>query len=110
MNESNAVRDLTIDAKWETDLEKQKSSIQKLGSYGKTAIPSLEEIMIVTSREEIRQFCIEAIKGIQETNSTQNGQFKSDDRLAVTERKNLDEHPHKKSRRKKSSKKRSRRY
>jgi hypothetical protein len=63
--ESNDIRDLTIEAKWETDLERQKRSIEKLGSYGITAMPSLEEIMTVTSREEIRQFCIDAIKGIQ---------------------------------------------
>lgn len=67
MQESNDVRDLTMEAKWETDLEKQKKSIERLGSfYGMTAIPSLEEIMTVTSREEIRQFCIDAIKGIQD--------------------------------------------
>jgi hypothetical protein len=74
MDNSNALRELTIDAKWETNLEKQKRSIKKLGSYGSPAIPSLEEIITVTTRDEIRQFCLDAIKGIQQENATQNEQ------------------------------------
>ena len=72
MDELNSFRALTIEAKWETDLEKQKKSIEKLGNFGTTAIPSLQEIMTITSRTEIRQYCIDAIKGIQRENTQDN--------------------------------------
>lgn len=75
MERSDALRELTIDAKWETNLEKQKRSIERLESYGNPAIPSLEEIMTVTTRDEIRKFCLDAIKGIQQKNPAQDEQI-----------------------------------
>jgi hypothetical protein len=65
VNVSNYLRDLTAEAKWGTDSETQKRSIEELGSYGNIALPSLEEIMVVSSRDEIRQHCIDAIRGIE---------------------------------------------
>jgi hypothetical protein len=71
MERSDALRELTIDAKWETNLEKQKRSI------GSPAIPSLEEIMTVTTRDEIRKFCLDAIKGIQQKNPATDEQIRN---------------------------------
>jgi len=59
------IRGLTGDAKWASDEEIQKRSIDELGALGPAAVASLEEIMAVTSREEIRRHCMEAIKGIE---------------------------------------------
>ena len=59
------IRDLTGDAKWALDEEIQKRSIDELGALGPAAVASLEEIMAVTSREEIRRHCIEAIEAIE---------------------------------------------
>ena len=59
------IRGLTGDAKWASDEEIQKRSIDELGALGPASVASLEEIMAVTSREEIRKHCMEAIKGIE---------------------------------------------
>ncbi|MGI0021019.1 MAG: hypothetical protein ACREAY_11170 [Nitrososphaera sp.] len=59
------IRGLTGDAKWAADEEIQKRSIDELGALGPAAVASLEEIMAVTSREETRRHCIEAIRGIE---------------------------------------------
>ncbi len=110
MDKSDALRELTIDAKWETNLEKQKRSIEKLGSYGRPAIPSLEEIMTVTTRDEIRQFCLNAIKGIQQKNTTQNEQVSNNsknDGGAYIIKSRGGTHASKKPPQKKSSKKKS---
>jgi hypothetical protein len=77
MERSDALRELTIDAKWETNLEKQKRSIERIESYGSPAIPSLEEIMTVTTRDEIRKFCLDAIKGIQQKNPATDEQIRN---------------------------------
>ncbi len=113
MERSDALRELTIDAKWETNLEKQKRSIERIESYGSPAIPSLEEIMTVTTRDEIRKFCLDAIKGIQQKNIGQAEQIRNngnDDNSGMKRIKSREgTAASAKSPRRKSSKKRSKR-
>ena len=56
MSEStDSVKDLTREAKWASDPETQKQSIEELGSYGKEAIPALEEVRTITAQDDIRK-------------------------------------------------------
>lgn len=56
---------MTEDANRAADEGIQKRSIDELSALRPAAIASLEEIMAVTSREEIRSHCIEAINDIK---------------------------------------------
>ena len=60
------IRGLTGDAKWAADEEIQKRSIDELGALGPAAVASLEEIMAVTSREEIRRHCMKQSRASRE--------------------------------------------
>jgi hypothetical protein len=46
---------LTREAKWTSDPETQKQSIEELGSHGKEAIPALEEVRTITAQDDIRK-------------------------------------------------------
>lgn len=73
MSEStDSVKDLTREAKWASDPETQKQSIEELGSYGKEAIPALEEVRTITAQDDIRKEVETAIRDItrEEKNST----------------------------------------
>lgn len=56
--------ELGEDAKWGRDAETQKRAIQELGKIGTPALGVLQEVMAVTSREEIRECCRDVINGI----------------------------------------------
>ena len=57
-------------AKWSDDLEGKKAAIQKLSTLGEDAIYELKEIMNITTSEDIKNSCAEAIKSIQATSSS----------------------------------------
>jgi hypothetical protein len=69
---TDSVKDLTREAKWASDPETQKQSIEELGSYGKEAIPALEEVRTITAQDDIRKEVETAIRDItrEEKNST----------------------------------------
>ena len=67
---SESVKDLAKEAKWASDSETQKESIEELASHGQEAIPVLEDVKTVTAHEDIRQEVESAIRDIQRENST----------------------------------------
>lgn len=56
------LRQLKEDAKWASSIEGQIKAVGELGALGEVALPSLEEVLQVSVRDEIKQSCIEAIK------------------------------------------------
>lgn len=56
--------ELRQDAKWGRDAETQKRAIQELGKIGMPAISVLQEVMAVSSREDIKGYCQDVINGI----------------------------------------------
>jgi hypothetical protein len=52
-------------AKWSRDPEEKKTAITELWTYGDNAISELQEIMNITSYDDIKNACAEAIKSIQ---------------------------------------------
>lgn len=59
--------ELREDAKWGRDIETQKRAIQELGKFGSPALSVLEEVMAVSSRSDVRQYCHDVINGIANT-------------------------------------------
>jgi hypothetical protein len=57
-------------AKWSSDPEEKKAAIKKLSNSGEDAIFELQEIMSVTSDEDIKSACAEAIKSMRATLSS----------------------------------------
>lgn len=53
---------LKEDAKWGSSLKGQIDAVRQLGTLGKAALPSLEEVLQVSVREEIKRCCVEAIE------------------------------------------------
>lgn len=53
---------LKEDAKWDSSVEGQIRAVKALGALGEAALPSLEEVLHVSVRAEIRQCCVEAIR------------------------------------------------
>lgn len=68
VSEESYLKNLAEDAKWGTDADIQKVSLELLVGYGQKAIPYLEEILTVSTQEEIRQACADAIKRLQNGN------------------------------------------
>jgi hypothetical protein len=67
MSESkDSVKDLKAEAKWASDFETQKESIEELSRHGKEAIPALEEVKAVTTQDDIRQEVDAAIRGAKD--------------------------------------------
>ena len=58
------LRELKQDAKWGRDTETQKRAIQELGKVGMPALSVLEEVMAISSRDDIREYCQGVINGI----------------------------------------------
>ena len=52
-------------AKWSRNLREKKEAIKELSFHGEKAIPYLEEIFNVTTYDEARTACAEAIKAIK---------------------------------------------
>jgi hypothetical protein len=63
---SGKIWDLKEEAKWARDRDSQMKAIEELSTFGAMAIPSLEEIQAFNTREEIKQYCIDSIKGISD--------------------------------------------
>ena len=57
-------------AKWSSDPEEKKAAIKELSTHGENAISELQEIMSITSDEDIRNACVEAIKSMRATLSS----------------------------------------
>ena len=53
---------LKEDAKWGPSLKGQIEAVRELGTLGKAALPSLEEVLQVSVREEIKRCCVAAIE------------------------------------------------
>jgi hypothetical protein len=57
--------ELRQDAKWGRDTETQKKAIQELGKVGTPpAMSILNEVMAVSSRDDIRKYCQDVINGV----------------------------------------------
>ena len=56
---------LKQDAKWGRDIETQKRAIQELARIGSPAEGILEEIMMVSSRDDIKEYCRGVIDGFR---------------------------------------------
>jgi hypothetical protein len=52
-------------AKWSHSIREKKEAIKELSFHGEKAIPYLEEILNVTTYDEVRNACAEAIKAIK---------------------------------------------
>ena len=57
-------------AKWSSDPEVKKTAIKKLSNRGEDAISELQEIMSITTYEDIKNACAEAINSIRATLSS----------------------------------------
>ena len=72
MSEStDSVKDLKAEAKWASDIDEQKQSIEELASHGRKAIPALEEVKTVTAQDDIRKEVDAAIRGIKGKRDTE---------------------------------------
>ncbi|WP_415283658.1 hypothetical protein [Candidatus Nitrososphaera sp. FF02] len=72
MSESrDSVKDLKAEAKWASETDEQKQSIEELASHGREAIPALEEVKTVTTQDDIRNEVDAAIRGIKGKTSTE---------------------------------------
>ena len=66
MSEESYLKNLAEDIKWGESADIQQVSLDVLAGYGEKAIPYLQEILAISSRENIRQSCITAIERIQD--------------------------------------------
>ncbi|AIF85447.1 hypothetical protein NTE_03419 [Candidatus Nitrososphaera evergladensis SR1] len=63
--EEQRLWELRQDAKWGKDTETQKKAIQELGKVGTPpAVNVLNEVMAVSSRDDIKKYCQDVISGI----------------------------------------------
>lgn len=72
MSERIEIWQLKETAKWADDPEAKKIAISKLSTHGDNALSVLEEIMNVTTHEQIKAACIDAIKAIKENTDKSN--------------------------------------
>jgi len=66
LSEESYLKNLAEDIKWGESADIQQVSLDVLAGYGEKAIPYLQEILTISSRENIRQSCITAIERIQD--------------------------------------------
>lgn len=71
MSEKKEIWELEQTAKWSHSLREKKIAIKELSFHGELAIPYLDEVMSVTTYDEIKAACIEAIKAIKEKSQPQ---------------------------------------
>jgi wobble nucleotide-excising tRNase len=75
LSEKKELWELKQTAKWSHNLREKKMAIKELSFHGEYAIQYLDEVMSVTTYDEIKAACIEAIKEIREKkNMTKNHQ------------------------------------
>jgi hypothetical protein len=72
LSEKKEIWELEQTAKWSHSLREKKMAIKEMSLHGELAIPYLDEVMNVTTYDEIKAACIEAIKAIKEKNQTSN--------------------------------------
>jgi len=72
LSEKKELWELKQTAKWSDNLREKKMAVKELSFHGEQAIPYLDEVMNVTTYDEIKAACIEAIKAIKEKNQTRN--------------------------------------
>jgi hypothetical protein len=71
--EGQRLWELRQDAKWGRDTETQKKAIQELGKVGTPpAVNILNEVMAVSSRDDLRKYCQDVINGIIAATTTNN--------------------------------------
>jgi hypothetical protein len=91
MSDRMTLFELKEKAKWSRDPEEKKTAIKELWTYGDNAISELQEIMNITSYDDIKNACAEAIKSIQvnsklEVNETSSTNDSSNPSADVTTR------------------------
>jgi hypothetical protein len=62
--DQDRLHQLKEDAKWASSIEGQIRAVKELGTLGEVALPSLEEVLQVSVRDEIKQCCTEAIRNL----------------------------------------------
>lgn len=62
--DQDRLHELKEDAKWASSVDGQIRAVRELGALGEAALPSLEEVLQVSVRDEIKQCCIEAIRSL----------------------------------------------
>ena len=72
MAEKENLWELTQAAKWSDSLQEKKMAIKELSFHGEHAIQYLDEVKNVTTYDEIKVACLEAIKAIKEKKKTTN--------------------------------------
>jgi hypothetical protein len=72
LSEKKEIWELEQTAKWSHSLRQKKIAIKELSFHGDLAIPYLDEVMNVTTYDEIKAACMEAIKAIKEKNQARN--------------------------------------
>jgi len=85
--DQDRLRQLKEDAKWASSVEGQIRAVRKLGTFGEAALPSLEEVLQVSVREDIKQCCIEAIKKLGMDSKAQTAKLKKAPRAKKGRRK-----------------------
>jgi hypothetical protein len=72
LSEKKELWELVQMAKWSHSLREKKIAIKELSFHEELAIPYLDEVMDVTTYDEIKAACIEAIKAVKEKNQIRN--------------------------------------
>lgn len=65
MSERKDLWKLKQRAKWSHNMRERKAAITELSFHGKEALPYLNEILNITTYDEIKAACIEAIRAIK---------------------------------------------
>ncbi len=74
--DQDRLHQLKEDAKWASSVEGQIRAVRELGALGKVALPSLEEVLQVSVRDEIKQCCVEAIRNLGRNSKAEAGRAK----------------------------------
>jgi hypothetical protein len=62
--DSERIRQLKLTAKWSSDNYEKKKAISQLLQYGDGGLPAIQEILVITAYDDIRQACIDAISSL----------------------------------------------
>jgi len=67
---------LKQDAKWGSSVENQIKAVRELGTLGEAALPSIEEVLQISVRDEIKQCCEEVIRELGRNSSQESAQIR----------------------------------
>lgn len=84
--EEQRLWELRQDAKWGRDTETQRKAIQELGKVGTPpAMKILNEVMAISSRDDVRKYCQDVVKGIIAATATNNVRTAGEEKAAAEE-------------------------